>query len=364
MESEIIHRHGGTPEADLSRLDLQQGPILDFSVNLNPLGPPEIIRERWMDVIDGIENYPTLEGDGVSYYYQKKFGISPKNVLVGNGSTEMIYLLPRVLGFREVIVISPSYHDYSRASEMAGAKVIRYHLSAENKFRSPGRDKIIKLLKDAEALWLGNPNNPTGSLFRKELILELAEKFPEKWFIIDEAFMQYVEESEEISLVVHEKMPNILVTHSLTKFYCLAGLRLGGVIGHEKVISRLRKSKEPWTVNGVAEKIAPLLLQCEDYEGKSRSLIQGERRRLFNALESIRGITPYPSFANFILCRWQLTDNLDDLMRRLLSNGIYVRDCRNFNGLEKNFFRLAIRSPEENDRLINIISSYADDLNG
>ena len=359
-----MHRHGGTPEADLFRLNLQQRPILDFSVNLNPLGPPEIIRERWMDVVDGIESYPTLEGDGVSSYYQLKYDISPKNVIVGNGSTEMIYLLPRVLGFREVIVISPSYYDYSRASEIAGAKVIRYNLAPENNFQPPSRDRIIKPLKDAEALWLGNPNNPTGSLFRKELILELAEKFPEKWFIVDEAFMQYVEENEEISLVVHEKMQNILVTHSLTKFYCLAGLRLGGVIGHEKVISRIRKSKEPWTVNGVAEKIAPLLLQCKNYDEKSRSLIKGERERLFNALESIKGITPFPSSANFILCQWQLTDNLDDLMRRLLSNGIYIRDCRNFNGLEKDFFRLAIRSPEENDRLINIILSYAYDLNG
>lgn len=357
MENEMKHRHGGIPLFDLHRLHLPERPVLDFSVNLNPLGPPGIILERWKDLIDCIENYPTIDGAGIAYYYHEKFGIPQKNLLAGNGSTEIIYLVPRALGLKRVLIINPSYNDYSRASLMAGARVIRYNQSLENKSSPIDKDKVLETLKEAEALWIGNPNNPTGSLFPKELILEIAKKFPDKWIIVDEAFMEFVEEREKFSLIGPRPEQNILVIHSLTKFYSLAGLRLGCIIGNEEVISRLRGTKEPWTVNGIAEKIAPLLLECEDYDKKSRSLITGERQRLFKILESTKGIIPHPSFANFILCQWQFTDKLDDLMRHLLSNGIYVRDCRNFFGLEKNFFRLAIRSPEENDQLIRHISS-------
>lgn len=358
MEKEMPYRHGGTPQFDLLRLNLPLKPVLDFSVNLNPLGPPQIIKERWMEIIDGIENYPSQNGDGVVYYYEKRYGISPKNFLAGNGSTEMIYLIPKALGLKRVVVIMPSYHDYFRASIMAGAEVIKYDLLPEYNFSLYKVDKVAERLKAGEALWLANPNNPTGTLFPKEFILELAKKFPEKWIIVDEAFMPFVEEREETSFMVPPTKPNILIIHSLTKFYSLAGLRLGGIIGDEEVISNIKKIKEPWTVNGVAEKVAPLLLECEDYEAESRNLINRERERFFKTLESINGVIPYPSWTNFILCQWQGSNNLDDLIRYLLSNGLYVRDCRNFTGLEKGYFRFAIRCNEENDRLMTLLANY------
>ena len=358
MDKELEHRHGGIHPADFSRLNLTQRAVIDFSVNLNPLGPPPIIRERWMELLGEIENYPTPAGDGVSRYYEKRYGISPANFVAGNGSTELIYLVPRALCLKQVIIVMPSYYDYLRASFLAGGEVIHYHLSQGNGFFSLGRDEIIEILKDGDALWMGNPNNPTGSLFPKDLILEISGKYPEKWIIIDEAFMPFVEEREDFSLLTHQGRKNILVIHSLTKFYALAGLRIGGIIAHSEVIARFRRFKEPWTVNRVAEKIAPLLLECRDYEEKSVSLIKEERERLVKALGKTRGVVPCVSAANFVLCQWQLTDNLDDLLTHLISEGIYVRDCRNFCGLEKNWFRMAVRSPEENDRLVASIGSF------
>ena len=361
MGKELEHRHGGMPGFDISRLSLPEKTVLDFSVNLNPLGPPEIIRERWFDIIEGIEEYPTLEGDAVTQLFQEKLGIPASHFLAGNGSTELIYLIPRVLGFREVVIISPAYNDYARASRMAGAKVTRYDLLPENGFFSLNKEEItgfIKSLENADAIWLGNPNNPTGTLFSRDLMVDLAEEFPQKWLIIDEAFMAFAEEREATSLLIPNIRPNMIVIFSLTKFYSLAGLRLGGTLGAPDVISRLREFKEPWTVNGLAEKVAPFLLQCGDYEEKTRSIVKSERQRLLKTLKSIDGIIPFESSANFILCRWELTDNLDDLLRHLLANGIYVRDCRNFRGLENNFFRLAVRTSQENDLLIDHISSF------
>jgi histidinol-phosphate/aromatic aminotransferase/cobyric acid decarboxylase-like protein len=144
--------------------------------------------------------------------------------------------------------------------------------------------------------------------------------FPQKRFIIDEASIQFLDSWEEQSLVCAEPKPNILVVYSLTKFYALTGLRLGCVVGPSEIISNLRQAQEPRTVNGVAEKIAPLLPGCTDYEQQTRSLVATEKKNIFQRIEKTDGITPFPSTANLLLCRWRKTDTLDDLMRHLLSD--------------------------------------------
>ena len=352
------YRHGGNPQADMARLDVPGKKVLDFSVNLNFLGPPPAARERWKDILEAVESYPSTEGDAIGRYYGKKFGIAPGNFLAGNGSTEMIYLAPRALHFRNVVVITPSYHDYERASILAGAHVIRYPVSADNGFSLSDIDGLIDVLENAEALWVGSPNNPTGVLFPKEFFLELAVRFPDKWFLVDEAFIQFAERWEESSLLIETERPdNLLVIHSLTKFYAIAGLRMGGVVGSEGAIVRLREAKEPWTVNGIAEKMALLLMECGDYDDRARLDHAVERKRIFRRLDALDGITSFDSNANFILCQWNKTENLDDLMRHLLKYGAYVRDCRNFPGLEENFFRVGLRTHGENDQLLSILAS-------
>lgn len=358
MKTAFLYRHGGSPQLDMARLGLPDRPVLDFSVNLNCLGAPAIIKEKWVELLDGIEGYPSLEGDGVAQYYREKFSVHSRNFLAGNGSTEMIYLAPRVLCFKRVVVITPSYHDYERASMLAGAEVIRHPLSPESGFSPPGVEELSDVLENADALWLGRPNNPTGAMFPRETILELAGRFPDRWFIIDEAFIQFSDRWEEESLLTEKPRPNILIIHSLTKFYALAGLRVGGIVGDEEAISRLRKAKEPWTINGIADRVAPLLLGCAAYEDQTHSELKSERERVFHALQILDGITPFPPSADFILCRWTRTADLDDLLRHLLVNGVYVRDCRNFPGLEKNFFRIGLQAPAANDRLLSLLSSF------
>jgi len=358
MNNTGSYRHGGSPDFDLHRLNLPEMPVRDFSVNINPLGVPLPIKEKWAEFVSGVERYPSMHGDGVASYYQQKCNLSPSTILAGNGSTEMIYLVPRVLHFRRALIVTPSYHDYERASLLSGSSVEGYPLSPEQGFSFPGLDSLVPAVKNADAVWIGRPNNPTGALMPKHIIEELAHMFPQKWFIVDEAFIQFLDSWEEQSLLCGEPKANILVIHSLTKFYALTGLRLGGIAGPEEIISRLRRAKEPWTVNGVAETIAPLLLACTDYEQETRSLVAAERKKMFQNLEMIDGITPFPSTVNFLLCRWHKTENLDDLMHHLLSQGAYIRDCRNFPGLEQGFFRVGFRTPQENDLLISLLASF------
>jgi len=358
IHSDSEYIHGGVPKTDMQRLDVAERQVLDFSVNLNFFGPPPIIEEKWPELFETIEQYPSVNGDGVARYYQSTCGVFPHNFLAGNGSTELIYLAARVLGYRRAAIITPSFHDYERATLLAGAEVVRCPLSPHNDFAFPSKEDLVKMLADVDAFWIARPNNPTGNLFEKELILELADRFPEKWFIVDEAFVQFLDNWKKKSLLTEDPKPNVLVLNSLTKFYAVAGLRIGGMVGHKRVISRMKHAKEPWAINGVADRVASFLSECTDYDEKSRPAMNAEKGRVFHALKDMDGILPFPPSVNYILCQWLKTDNLDHLLTHLLANGMYLRDCRNFPGLEENFFRVGLRIPEENDRLLSLISSF------
>ncbi len=354
-QKSVGHRHGGMPEVDIKRLGIEVNDLLDFSVNLNPLGPPEIVQQSWDSLFFRIENYPGINGRGVSKFYEARFGIPPKNCLPGNGSTELIYLIPRSLSFKKALVIIPSYHDYVRSCLLAGIKVSTLSLLEEDGFAPLPMEALFKALEQVDCLWLGRPNNPTATLFPRKDIMELLERFPEKLFIVDEAFVQFLREWERESLLFLEPRPNLIVLHSLTKFYAIAGLRLGAVVSHEAIISRLRKYKEPWTVNGIAESVARLLIKCRAYEQRTREQVAEERKRLWEVLDALDNVIVYPAGANFLLCKWLGPGGLDPLMAGLLERGLYVRDCRNFPGLEDNFFRIGLKGARENDQLLDAL---------
>jgi threonine-phosphate decarboxylase len=331
----VEHVHGGDPERELKRLGLAPRRVLDFSVNVSPLGIPSEIKAIWNELFDEIDRYPSVDGKGVVRYYQERFDLDPSRVLAGNGSTEFIYLAPRALELRKVAVITPSFHDYTRSCLVAGADLTYVELRVEEGFAPPDFSIMEEALSNSDALFVGNPNNPTSTVFPRQILLDLAASFPSKWILVDEAF-------------------------SLTKFFALPGLRLGAVVGHPDTISRLRPLKEPWSVNRVAEKVALKLIGCADYEKNLTQLIRRERPRVFGRIREISGFQAFEPTANFLLTRWTQTNDLDDFLSFMLRSGIHFRDCRNFPGLQDNFFRMAIRQPEENDRVLSLMRSCSD----
>lgn len=351
------HLHGGDPESTFKRLGIPRHKIVDFSVNVSPLGPPRSIFKQWHFLSGEILRYPSVNGNGVVNFYTWKYQLEADMVLPGNGSTECIYLVPRVLGFKNVAVITPSFHDYQRACSVNNSEIVNIPLLPANDFRAPSTDSLRKILPKVDALMLGNPNNPTNTLFDRDQIIDLAKTFPDKYFLVDEAFIQFLDDFEGTSLIHPDLIQrNILVFHSLTKFYDIPGLRLGAVISHPDTIDRLKRCKEPWTVNGIAEKVAQMLVECEDYEQQLRKFINKERGRFFQELEGLDGLNLFNSNANFVFAQWNASSDLDDLIKILLSNGFYIRDCRNFVGLEDNYFRFAILKAQENIQLIKLIS--------
>ncbi len=360
MGPEQGHLHGGDPTHVFERLGLSAGPVLDFSVNVSPLGVPARVKEQWGEWVTELTRYPSLTGSGVGRFYQERFALPAEAVLAGNGSIELIYLVPRVLGLKRVAVVTPCFNDYRRASRLARAEVVSFQLSAENRFAPLSVKGLEEALHKAEALFLGSPNNPTGTVFPPEDLQQLAVAFPDKWILVDEAFIQFLEQFQETTLMAESRLaPNILVFSSLTKYYALAGIRLGALISHPDTITKISRYKEPWTVNRIGEKVAAALIECKEYEERLRRLISEERHRIIKHMQPLSGIRLFPSAANFFLAQWTATDNLDDLLRPLLAKGLYIRDCRNFPGLEENYFRFAILRPADNDRLLSLLSTCA-----
>lgn len=365
LETKQNHQHGGSPLQDFIRLGMTPMPVKDFSVNINPLGPPRQVAEAWNELGSAIASYPSVDGDGVRRFYEERFGIPLESVLPGNGSIELIYLVPRALGIKRVLIYAPCFHDYTRAATIAGAESVSVPFDLETDFGTPQLEIVEENLKKVDALCIGNPNNPTGTVISREDLVYFAEKYPDKWILVDEAFVQFLENTEQTSLLHPNFLyRNLLVFHSLTKFYALPGLRLGAAVAHPDTIAQLSEFKEPWTVNGIAEQTARVLADCAEYETESVKLVQSERRRIFAKLNNLSCIRTVMPTANFFLSQWTGTDSLDDLLRELLSKGIYIRDCRNFPGLKKNYFRFGMRMPEENDIFINTLVRFAGDEDG
>ncbi len=338
------HQHGGISNAIFEKFNVTPRPIIDFSVNISPLGVPDCLLKAWSEMPKFLTAYPEIMGNGVTVFYWKKFGLPSDCVLAGNGSIELIYLIPRVFGRKKVLIPQPSFFEYNRACEIAGCEVDSGEISD---------------LSDHDALFIGSPNNPTGKTISADEILKLADQNPEKWFIVDQAFLEFVEDQESVSLIRSDRIrKNLIVIHSLTKFYALPGLRIGAAISHPETISKLVEQKEPWTVNAIAQKACEILANDNSYDKKLLAIIHSERERL---KREIGKMEPFEiqegAEANFLLIRWKRRINLDLLLKHAIENGICLRDCRNFTNLPENCFRVAVRTPDENTQLIKTLAS-------
>ncbi|NTW74065.1 MAG: threonine-phosphate decarboxylase [Chlorobiaceae bacterium] len=350
----LDHQHGGLPGGG-------EG-WLDFSVNLSPLPLP--LPEISIAACNP-GAYPSVDGREVRVFYRERFGLDASCVMPLNGAIEGIYLLPRALGLKRVLIPQPSFFDYARACALAGGEVVGLPLDAASGFGFPDIGEVSTALQGCDALFTANPNNPTGTMFPKELVLELAGRFPKKLFIVDEAFIQFTEGFPGNSLMaLAGSLENVVVVHSLTKFYALAGLRLGAVIANSGMIGRLYGHKEPWTVNAVAESVARCLLQCGPYEEAVVSLVRAGRRFIAEAIAGRPAIRLFGGSANFFLAELSPEFEPGAVAGQLAMRRLYVRDCRNFAALDGNFIRFSIRRPEENLRLVEALVEMAPTAGG
>ncbi len=326
------------------------GRIIDFSANINPLGLPPEVKRAVCENFNRILHYPDPEAKGITGKISKSWKIKEENILVGNGSIELIYLITSCFKPKTTLIPAPTFSEYERAARTVKSKVKLSRFKERDGF-----SLNISHISSSDMLFFCNPNNPTGNLILKTG--RISNKFPAKLVVIDEAFMDFLPNQQDYTLIPQAiKSKKIIVLRTLTKFFALPGLRIGYLVAHRNIVNKLKQRQVPWSVNSFAQLAAELVLTDKEYIKKTRQLVGKERAFLFTEIAGIKKLNPYPSEANFLLVKVnnaKLTSSL--LMRRLIRRGILIRDCANFRGLSNKFIRVAVRSRNENLKLIKAL---------
>jgi threonine-phosphate decarboxylase len=301
-------------------------------------------------------HYPEPYCQNLKLDFAHLLNIHPDNLLFGNGSIELIYLLLFALKAKRVGIPIPSFSEYEYASKNIGAECLFIKTKDDLKIKV---DNLIEYLPKIDILFLANPNNPTGQIFsKKELLYLLSEVRRFKVLLImDEVFIDFIKDNSSVSLIknaIHSEW--LIVLRSLTKFFAIAGLRLGYIVAYKGLIKKINQFQYPWAVNTLAQLAAKTLIKDTGYINKSRQFVLKEKDFLFNKLVKINCLSVYPPSANFILCKIERGKyNARKLAKVLAMQGILIRDCSNFRGLNDRYFRVAVRTRRENLKLISTL---------
>ncbi len=344
--------HGGNIEEVSRVFGLRKDRITDFSSNVNPFAIPRGISNVIRSMIRDISGYPDRESLTLKKALGKYLNIGAEHIVVGNGSVDIIYRTVYALKPGGGVILLPSFGEYEKALSDSGVK-IKYILSEEKSNFSFSVEEIVEQAGEGDIVFLCNPNNPTGMLMPKKDLEYLTEKLRRKkaTLILDEAFIDLAEEYSLVDVAV--KSNNLLVLRSMTKFFGLAGLRLGYAVGRVEFIKRIQSSGQPWPVNIFAQAVGEALLQDEEFVRESKRRLLQERDFLYQRLSQIKGLKPFQSSANFMLVKIEERLSSNQLQARLIKHGLFIRDCSNFRGLNNKYIRIAVRRRRDNLRLIN-----------
>ncbi len=344
-------KHGGNV------LELQrkyQRKFIDFSANINPLGIPAIVKKCLIKDIDSILHYPS-DGGVLKRKIAKFWNVEEENILLGNGSIELIYLLANAFKPKKTNIFVPSFSEYERAARSVGSEICFIKLKESNGFEI-GLSPFSK----CDMCFIGNPNNPTGNLLLEDK--QVLKKLFSSLFVVDEAFMDFLPDQNKVTLIWEAvKNKKVCVLRTFTKYYAIPGLRCGYLIAHKQVVKRLSSFQVLWSVNTLAQGVAEKLLEDNVFKDKTDHIIERERKFLIDKLSEIDGLECYPSKANFLLIkikdsRWK--PNM--LQEKLFMRGLLVRDCSNFRSIGKNFIRIAVRLRKENVILVKELKKLLD----
>ncbi|NCO66747.1 MAG: threonine-phosphate decarboxylase [Candidatus Aquicultor secundus] len=360
-DKDKLKKHGGNARHLARSLGIEAIDLIDFSSNINPYGPPLEIINAIKNTLDSIGEYPEQEAETFAAEVAAKFGISPENVVVGNGTIELIYLIPRALNAKKALLPVPSFTEYELSLINAGAKVFyNSALSADRLVET-----ISNTMAGVDIVIIGNPNNPCGYKIEKDDLLNAVDSNPNTTWVIDEAFIDFVPDGMDTTLI-HEasRRNNLIVLRSLTKIYSIAGLRLGYLVTGPETAHRIREEKYPWSINSLAIAAGKAALNDEGFVADSVTKLAGEAQRFYVGLSGIDDLTPFKPAANYILVRIEAQITSPDLQKALLTRGYVIRDCSSYTGMDNKYFRVAVKRPDDNDKLLDALRSRGTLLRG
>ncbi|MGL5347295.1 MAG: pyridoxal phosphate-dependent aminotransferase [Peptostreptococcaceae bacterium] len=351
--------HGANVNDMAQRYNKNPKEIIDFSSNVNP----KVISGLEKYILEGLaecRSYPDINYTNLKNNISRYINISSDFIIPGNGATEIIYLLMKSIGKR-IAILNPTFSEYERSARLNNLEVINLKLDAKNQFELNLED-IKNNINQFDSLFICNPNNPNGKVKDLKEVLDLMVE-NNKLLIVDETFMEFVDEEESYSLVKYvNEYNNIFILKAVTKFFGMPGLRLGyGLTSNKEIIEKIYTYKEPWTINSFADTLSNYIFKDKDYIKESKSYYIKERIYMLQELRNIRNVVAYDTDTNFVLIKLK-TKKADKVKISLFKEGsILIRDASNFIGLDDSYIRVAIKSHNENEILIKYLNKILGD---
>ena len=349
--------HGGNILEISKSLSINDNELFDFSVNINPLGIPDIVKDTIIKNIDKIKYYPEIKSFSLKNKIASYIGYSYENIVIGNGSSQIIYSLVPAISLKKAVIIEPTFSEYRNALDKYSCKIYSYFLKEEENF-TLNINNLIKYLKKQsfDAVFLCNPNNPNGSTVDINEVEEVANflEKEEKFFIIDEAFIDFTSNISASKL----NLKYTIILKSLTKIFAIPGLRLGYLKASKKIVNKVEKYIEPWSINIFSQIIGEKLCEIDNYIKNTKKFLEKERSFIVKELSKIKNIKLFPSCTNYLLIKILNSVDVNQLEDYLIKKNILIRNCSNYVGLNNKFFRISINNRRENELLINYLKEF------
>ena len=352
------YHHGGEVNQKL------RPEILDMSVNTNPLGLPESVKKTLQSSLELLERYPDQNCTLLKEKLADAKAIPPENLIFGNGASELISLFVQAVSPKSALIVSPTFSGYERALKICYSKIHHHLLSEESDFTLD--DTIFNSIDKTspDMLFLCSPNNPTGKMVDFDLLKKLVSVCEEKgiFLFVDECFIEFTGLEKDSCVSLIEENQHLIVLNAFTKIYAMAGIRLGyACTSNQGLLAKVNFLRPEWNVSSLAQIAGLSALEEGEYLQKTRALIKQEREYLSKELKAL-GFKVYPGEANFILfdskgslCQENPASPRQSIGEFLLNKGILLRNCANFTGLSENFWRVAVRNHDENEKLISLL---------
>jgi threonine-phosphate decarboxylase len=350
--------HGGEILDASSKTGIRQEDILDFSSSVNPLGTSKKALDAAQAAFSQIAAYPDSTSTELREVIANHYRIDKSNVVIGNGSTELMYLFAEsFISKGDVAVMAaPTFGEYEGAVRKTGADVRFIKLGIDQKLDV---DAFIAGMQGAKMVFICNPNNPTSLLTPTPQLKHILDVALEQGILVflDEDFLEFVESEQQLSMISSiEQYPNLFVLRSFTKLFGLTGLRVGYGLACKEIIDVLLCAKIPWNVNCLAQAAAVVALNDHEHLQKTYKLIREEKAYLQEGLNKIRGFKVYLPAANFFFIDVRGTgQTAAQLTQKVLQQGIMIRDCTSFKGLDPYSVRIAVKLHDENVRLLEAL---------
>lgn len=358
--------HGGDLDVISREYNIPKNEIINFSGNVNPLGLPPSVKNAIRENVDCATDYPDVSYVGLRSAISSYTGVKSENILVGNGSTELISSFIKASQPKKAVIVSPAYSEYLKEIKLLGGEVELFELKEDNDYMLDTDCLISHINKDTDLLVICNPNNPTGTY----VTMEQTEKILihcmncGTCLMMDETYVEFSEPNKHISAMpLIDKYPNLMIVRGTSKFFACPGLRLGyGACSHRETVDYVNSHKDPWSVNVFAELSGKVMFLDEEFIKATTDYITAERLRIKNELSKWKNIKVYETQSNFFLVE-VLKNNVtsDEIFHKLIQKKLLIRDASNFPYLGSKFLRFCILNKEENDLLLKNLKKIIED---